>query len=258
MTSRKTWVAWGAVATAIALAAGVFVGWVLLERPPSQEVTAQQTYPLTAADLALNAVRGPGEVQVFAGRPGEVRVERKVRWDRAEPRVVQTYEGGELRLELECPRSTHLTGSLCEADYRVWVPPKTRLRADVGDGLLAVTGIHGALQLTAADGTVMVSDASGALTLRTRSGSVVAAGLRSPEVDVQSLVGDVTLDFAGVPEKVSAILTEGTIALDVPDEGRYRVVSDVTRGGETVDVATSEAATSVITARVTEGSLRIR
>lgn len=256
MSSRTTWRSWGAFGTMVALAAGCFGGWLLLERPSEKIETSRQSYPVKEGRISLDMLAGRGTVEVLAGRPGEVQVERVLTWDRAKPQVTQSWERDTLKVGVVCPTRQR---TACSADYRVLVPPDAAVTAAVGNGPLAVTGVHGKLDLTVTkDDDVLVSDVSGALKIRSRDGRVVASGLRSPTVDVQVREGELTLAFAGVPTAVTAVLVDGSLSIDVPDEGLYRVIGDVTDGARTIDVETADSAPSTIIARVSSGNLRIR
>lgn len=260
MSSRRTWRAWGTFSTAVTLTLGCFGGWMLLERPPDKSESSSQSFPVKAGKLTLDMLAGDGDVEVLTGQPGEARVERVLRWDRTKPKVEQSWEGGDtLRVAVTCPDTRGISLSTnCSADYRVWVPPDAAVTAKVGSGGLTVTGVHGELDLMVSDDDVRVSDVSGPLTVRARDAQVIASGLRSPTIDIQGREGKMMLVFVGVPTKVTAILDDGSLMIDLPDEGLYRVNGDVTDGSRTIDVETSDGAPSTIVARVASGSLRIR
>ncbi|MEV0586906.1 hypothetical protein [Nonomuraea sp. NPDC050310] len=137
------------------------------------------------------------------------------------------------------------------------MPPELAVRARVGDGDLTVTGLRGALHLTVPRGDVALSEISGPTVARVGEGSLVALGVRSPTVEVHGDEGLLSLAFASVPQRVEAVLGQGSLSVDLPDEGLYRVEGGVVEGSERIDVAIREAAPSMVIARVTEGSLDI-
>ncbi|WP_084958772.1 DUF4097 family beta strand repeat-containing protein [Thermoactinospora rubra] len=258
MSSRSTWRAWGAVATVLTIGIGCFIGWTVLESPPEKQEYNRQRYSLTARKLIVDAREGHGEIEVMAGRDGEVTVERAVSWDRFRPTAKESWRDGALTITLGCPPEPPGPGwVLCRADYRIRVPSDVDLEVVSDDGDVDVSGVQGDLRLFANQGNVTVSDASGDLTVRTEVGQVLAAGLRCSEVDVQGRAGDLTLAFVRVPSNVSAVILDGSIALDLPDEGVYRVNADVTSGRKRVRVPVGDVAPSTITARVARGSLLI-
>ncbi|MEV0586907.1 hypothetical protein [Nonomuraea sp. NPDC050310] len=96
MISRGRWLGWGAFATAVALLLGCFAGWLWLERPPEQTLRSTATYRSEGQALTLDTSAGHGRVEIAAGRPGEIRVERTLAWDRARPQASQTWRDGVL------------------------------------------------------------------------------------------------------------------------------------------------------------------
>ena len=254
---RGPWVIAGAVTTVLAIALGGLVILQWLGRPSEQRETQQWTYPLQAANIVIDAKRGLGDIVVLPGGTGEVAVEREVTWDREKPVMDVIWADGRLQISVDCPADL-LYETTCEVTHTIRVPTGTRvdLASDVGD--VKIKDIRGDLRVDSGTGDLEVAAATGALVVRVGTGDATLTGLRVREADLSLDTGDLRSAFIQAPQRVTANVHTGTLDIDVPNDGGYRIEAVVETGGRTIDLRQQSGATRTIIARVDTGELRLR
>lgn len=145
----------------------------------------------------------------------------------------------------------------CSAKHRIVVPRGVALTVKDQDGSVRATGFEEALDIRAADGSVRVQDVSGRLTLRTEDGSVHASGVDSRRVDVNTQDGSARLEFASVPDRVSARGQDGSLTIGLPD-AKYRVTTGAQDGAVDVSVPRDNSSSHVVSAHTQDGKVTVR
>ncbi|MFI5662365.1 DUF4097 family beta strand repeat-containing protein [Streptomyces sp. NPDC051684] len=133
----------------------------------------------------------------------------------------------------------------CPRMPEVDVPKGTAVTVVGRNAGIDAAGVPGPLNLSTVNGDVTVTGSGrtdATLRLTTRNGSVRATGLRASAVNATTVNGDVTLDCATAPRRVTAATTNGSVDTLLPhDAPAYRVTATTDHGRPTVAVATSGA-----------------
>ncbi|MGC5562648.1 DUF4097 family beta strand repeat-containing protein [Streptomyces sp. FR-108] len=145
----------------------------------------------------------------------------------------------------------------CSAKHRIVVPRGVALTVKDQDGSVRATGFKEALDIRAADGSVRVQDVSGRLTLRTEDGSVRGSGIDSRRVEVNTQDGSARLEFASVPDRVSARGQDGSLTIGLPD-ATYRVTTGAQDGSVDVSVPRDNSSSHVVSAHTQDGKVTVR
>lgn len=162
-----------------------------------------------------------GDVSVRAGGTVDtVQVTRRLTWgpwpQSTRPKPVETWAGDTLEVSFTCPPALPLVG--CSVDYAVVVPDGTEVdvRTSAGDITLA-----GALAGVRASSS---------------AGDVNAEALTSEQTVLTTSAGDVDVEFAEAPQRVSVESGAGDVDVRVPPGDDYRVELHTGAGDERVDV----------------------
>ena len=166
---------------------------------------------------ALRIDNPAGQVVIHAGDPaGGVVVRRDIDYHTDQPPTPgQTVADGVLHLTADCDG--------CGIAYDVTVPPSLAVTVVDNAGEVTVSGIAGAVDVTAAAGHVEGDD------------------LRAPSVRVQASAGAVNLTFAAPPDEVTAHSNAGEVTVAVPS-GSYAVDASTKAGARTMNVPDDPAA----------------
>jgi len=234
---------WQAIASALGLlaviAAGVTV-W-LWQRAPVHLTAATSTGPHTAQYHSVTR-RTParvvvhmdaGNLNVEAGRAGQVSEQRELTWQARRPVVTQTFAHGTLTITARCPSGERT----CAADVELSVPPGVSVQADVLTGDVAISGLRGPIGVTTDAGDIRLTGVAGAVRARSDNGDIIGEQLASGQVGALDQAGDISLAFAGVPDAVSAASSAGGVSIEVPRlAGGYRVRATTSKGDRSVSV----------------------
>ncbi|MFI0241067.1 DUF4097 family beta strand repeat-containing protein [Streptomyces sp. NPDC016845] len=136
-------------------------------------------------------------------------------------------------LDLNC-RDQEGSGRPCPRMPEIDVPAGIAVTVTARNAGIDAAGLSGPLDLTTVNGDVTVAD-SGAddasLRLVTRNGSVHTTSVRASALGVRTVNGDVTLDCATAPRRVSARTVNGSVDVAVPhDAPGYRVDATTDNG----------------------------
>ncbi|MFI1207767.1 DUF4097 family beta strand repeat-containing protein [Streptomyces sp. NPDC020802] len=170
-----------------------------------------------------------------------------------DPEVTWGMKDDTLKLRMHCSGVV----ADCSAKHRIVVPRGVAVTVNDDDGSVRATGFKEALTIRASDGSVRVEDASGPLTLRTDDGSVHATGIDSRRVDVNTHDGSTRLEFASVPDRVSARGQDGSLTIGLPD-ATYRVDADAEDGSVDVSVPRDKGSSHVVSAHTEDGKVTVR
>ncbi|WP_353945472.1 DUF4097 family beta strand repeat-containing protein [Streptomyces sp. HUAS MG91] len=158
----------------------------------------------------------------------------------------------DLTCEGQCPRMP-----------RVGVPDDTAVTVVARNAGIDAAGIPGALDLTTVNGDVTVADSGAdgaAVRLTTRNGSVRATGVRARSLAAETENGDVALDCADAPRRLSATTVNGTASAVLPhDAPAYRTTAATDNGHSFVSVpAEGASAGRTLTLSTVNGDVRAR
>lgn len=196
------------------------------------------------------------EVEVV-GSPSttEVRMSRGYHWSLSKPEIVTRQVGDRLVVRSSC-RFT--PGLPCTGWVRLTVPAALRVAGGSTDGHLTLRSLTGPVDVETSDGGITVSRATGGLRLQSRDGTIEGSRLRSADVHAASSDGSVHLVFSTPPRSVVATSRDGSVELILPDDGTtYDVRARATDGSTDVSVPTDPKSTRHLTARTSDGSIRI-
>lgn len=168
-----------------------------------------------------------------------------------DPHATWSLKDDRLVLRLKCAGLV----ADCSARHRVEVPRGVQVKVEDRDGTVRAHGFKDALDIRSTNGTVRVSDSSGPLQLASNNGSV-RAEVSSRRVRATTRNGSVHLELAQVPDLVDARSANGSLGITLPRAG-YRVTTAPRTGSTHVSVPRDDAARHVVTARTTNGSIKV-
>lgn len=102
----------------------------------------------------------------------------------------------------------------CRVDYDVTVPANCKVNASSVSGSMAVTGVHGVLELSTISGELEITDTGGELSVSTVSGGLTGHGLAG-RLKARSVSGSVRLEGQAL-ETIDASTVSGGIQLNSP------------------------------------------
>jgi DUF4097 and DUF4098 domain-containing protein YvlB len=136
--------------------------------------------------------------------------------------------------------------------FVVSVPKNTDLVARTGDGSIAVTGVHGRLELRSGDGSVTGTGLDGEVVANTGDGSVALEGVKG-KVDVNT--GDGSVRIAGAPTTLRAHTGDGSVALDLESGTAIKENWEITTGDGGVSLALPGTINAELDASTGDGSI---
>ena len=179
---------------------------------------------------------GSGTIQVRPGADGSARVDRFLRWSGdAKPQLTQEVRGDVLHVAATCPDD----GEDCVTELVLTVPAATAVKADLGAGNVAVTGLSGEQDLS-----------SGA-------GNVAGIDLGAAPVKATTPAGNVDVGFASAPPTVDAQSSAGNVTVRVPTGPAYDVDATSSVGNARVEVPDTPGADHRISARSSAGNVSV-
>lgn len=205
-------------------------------------------------ELQLVGARGRIDVRAGTGPNVEVRAERVVRANRdttARPLLGQIRISEDVTPERVVLRSEVISGVIIGAEFsvnfRVMVPPATRLRLRTADGAIVVQGVEGALVASTVNGSVSATGGRHGVEVRTVNGGATLelAALGSDPIDVRTTDGSIDLRIpATAAATIEASTVRGAVAIDLPfepaaDNAARRRRGAVNGGGTPVILGTS-------------------
>jgi hypothetical protein len=204
----------------------------------------RRSYPLTGP-AEVQIVGAVGSIDVRTGESGAVLVEAE-RTVRAQNEAIAASMVERVRITEDVTpgrvmlRNDGLGGVVVAADvevnFRVTVPPETRVRLRTAVGAVTVTGL------------------TGAVVASTDDGSISAVGLRGP-VEARAVNGPVTVALAAVGAgPVVLHSTSGTVSAQLPADAAAELRASTTNGTVSVEGFTITA-TGTASATRLEGRL---
>jgi len=218
---------------------------------PTQTKEQDQTYqhPVSQIDFAVAS----GKVSLSPGSDGAVVVHRTLKWDKTEPVVSEVWSGDTLRVTATCP-----DGENCSVDFTVQVPASVAVQTNDGTGDISLRDLTGPVDVTLGTGDVDLTGLHGRVRVSSHTGRISGSALQSTDVDLTGATGDVTAEFARVPDDVQAVTGTGTVHVTVPQGTTgYRVQARTTTGKATVDVPQETSSARSIVAKASTGDVRV-
>jgi hypothetical protein len=229
-------------AGAISVAAGVVV--------QTKDATHTLVGPVTTVHVDVD-----GAISVQTGPVGQITVATHKVWSFQQPTVSETRSGTDVTVSASCHG---LDWGTCGTSVRLVVPAAAALTLTSQDGTVSVDGVQGALTLRSDNGDVNVTSASGSLHLSSDDGSVNGTGLTSDQVQASSDNGTVSLNFADVPETVTASSDNGDVHVYLPHgPASYLVSATTDNGNHSVSVPINSASQRHIVASSENGDVSV-
>ncbi len=223
--------------TAGGLLAAIFTIWagIALAGHTVGSVTRNEHHVVrgTVSEVTLDGVNA--DVTLVPSSGSEVIVDTHAKGTLWLPKLKTEIDGGHLSLRGSCH---HIVVGHCESSFVVRIPAGTPVSVDTrsgdvrasdlsgpvtitaGSGDLALSGLSGGTNAKVSSGDIEASRLGGRIVLETSSGDVDAAELTSPTINARATSGDVFLDVATVPERVSVASSSGDVTISVPRNGR--------------------------------------
>jgi DUF4097 and DUF4098 domain-containing protein YvlB len=192
--------------------------------------------------LSLNA--GGGNVTVRPGRTA--RLVGTVQYSLVRPGISRTDTAAGTNLSVNC--RLVISGG-CDLNATLTVPPRTGVTLTSGGGDLSVSGLDAGVKLSSDGGNVAVSGVggnvsvstgggnltadhlAGALTFTTYGGNVNGTALTSPNANIRSYGGDVTLKFTNPPASLTINTYGGNVHVVLPRNSAGYALSTDPGGG---------------------------
>lgn len=180
-------------------------------------------HPVTALRIA----GGGANITVRPRGDQAVGYRAEVAWSRQKPVIEESWQDGTLTLTPHCPHEdSWLTAAVsCSVQLGVGVPAGLPVTVTAASGRVDIGGLGGAVDVRVDSGRVQLAGLRGAIRARVGSGRVEATALTSPEIDLVIGSGRAAVDFVAPPQKVTADIGDGRLALTVPDATTFRVGS---------------------------------
>jgi hypothetical protein len=199
--------------------------------------TESNSYQVSDPVTALRIKSPGGLIEVVAGAGGSIEVTETVRYDGDKPSVSHKAADGSLALEAsECGGG--IGHKVCQVSYRVTVPKDVAATVRNTGGDVSVTGLAGALDLTA-DG-----------------GKVLASGLTAKSFTAKADGGTVNATFADAPDRVHIESAGGSVTAHLPDAA-YAVDATADGGKQNVKVRTDPGSPHKVSIRSDGGSVDV-
>lgn len=234
-----------AVIAVAALSVGCSIG-------PGESGSFDKTMTVTGpVQLELN--NGSGHVEIRSGQSGQVRIhadftvwlsffdDKSNRGDEIRNHPPVDQQGKLIRVESGGELFNHV-----RADYTIYVPAETEVRAEVGSGDIEVNGIEGPAKLQSGSGRISAHRIHGETDAKTGSGSIELVDIANRAT---ASTGSGGIEISHVSGEVRATTGSGTIRMDqTPD----RIVTHTGSGSIEISGAVND-----LRASTGSGSIRI-
>ncbi len=176
----------------------------------------------------LIVVNSAGPIEVRAS-DDLATVEHRDSWILSRPVVEQTVVDSDVVIRVSCPGR-----GPCRSSAIVEAPPGIELVV-VSSGLVTVPSFDGSLTVLAESDGVALGPIQGSARVVAHD-DVKGTAIAATEVDVSTVDGELTLDFATAPQRVFLIGSTKPVVADFPDDTFYDVTVEAAGGDVIVDV----------------------
>jgi DUF4097 and DUF4098 domain-containing protein YvlB len=231
-TASSARILWLAAGTLLALVFTIWAGFGLAGHTVGS-VTRNEHH--VVGDVSAVRIDGrSADVTLIPTTGNQVVVDARAKGTLWLPKLKTEVDGGHLTLSGSCHDNPF---GHCESSFVVSIPDGTpvtvethsgdvrasdlsgHVSIDAGSGDIALSGLSGGTTARVSSGDIEASRLSGKLVLETSSGDVDAAELSAPTIDARATSGDVFLDVAKVPKRVSVASSSGDVTIAVPRNG---------------------------------------
>lgn len=217
----------------------------------------EKTFAVTGKpELSLKTFDGSIEVTTWDKPTVGLTIERRAgSQPEAEAlKVTTSQDGNRIVVEALQPERSVQVGIHVGRSVRfvVSVPKNTDLVARTGDGSIAVTGVHGKLELRSGDGSVTGTGLEGEVAAHTGDGSVALEGVKG-RVDVDT--GDGSVRIAGAPTALKAHTGDGSVALTLESGTAINENWEITTGDGGVSVQLPGTVNAELDASTGDGTI---
>ena len=217
----------------------------------------EKTFAVTGKpELSLKTFDGAIEVTTWDKPVVGLTIERRAgsQADAEALKVTTSQDGNRIVVEAVQPERALQMGIHVGRSVRfiVSVPKNTDLVARTGDGSIAVTGVHGRLELRSGDGSVTGTGLDGEVAAHTGDGSVALDGVKG-KVDVDT--GDGSVRIAGAPTALTAHTGDGSVALDLDAGTAIKANWEITTGDGGVRLTLPGTINAELDASTGDGSI---
>lgn len=219
----------------------------------SDATTESQTFPFSGQELTIDA--GTSELFIVAGDVSEVTVSRQMKGtaNGENPEVVQTLEGDQLSLSVDC----NGLSLGCDARFSVTVPSSVAVTAQNKNSRIDVSDMSADLTVAAVDGDAQLANISSPnLVLNGKDMTVSGEGLAAKSVSSDTRNGDIDLSFTAAPDRTDLVSKKGNVRLALPSAD-YRVSVETKNGKEDVSVSKSDSSEHLISVTTRGGDIAI-
>jgi hypothetical protein len=199
--------------------------------------TATTSWSATHAVSAVDVTVDGGDVNVRPGGQGAVSVDATLTWDIQRPIVRESWLGDSLVVSASCPGHSAFAAHDCGTSLDIKVPAATSVTVTARSGGISVADISGEVRAQTMSGDIALEGTAGALWAHAVSGTVSAQAIASPQADVGTKSGDVSLQFAAPPQRVVSDVISGDTSILVPQAGGYLITGRTVSGQRNIDSA---------------------
>ena len=224
-------------------------------------VREERTFPVSGEpDVTIGTFDGAIRVRSWARDEVRVSIEKRgANQQEAESlEVATTQDGNQIRVEARSPRlqreSIHIGrfGSP-SVSLTVMVPRRLALRAETGDGSIAVEQVTGKIALRSGDGSIRGENIEGDLNAKTGDGSVRIASARGRAVID---TGDGNVNIQGRLEGLLLSTGDGSVVVDAEDGSVMAEDWNITTGDGSIAFQVPPGFNAEIDAGSRDGSVR--
>jgi hypothetical protein len=223
---RRAWIILGSLFTVIALAWTTLNGVALLAH---QETTEQHSWD-AAGITTIEIHNGAGDVRVTGADTDRIELDSQITRGLFDTVHTERIVGDRLVITTDCPEAIN---HYCSVTQELAVPSDLAVVIVSHDGDTFVADIAGPVDIISEDGRVELSGLRGTLRLGQEHGSAIGTRLESPDVNINTKFGHVSLSFTQPPRSTVVDADFGDVEIVVPDDGRSYAVTSTTAFGET-------------------------
>ncbi|WP_431900989.1 DUF4097 family beta strand repeat-containing protein [Nonomuraea sp. bgisy101] len=194
------------------------------------------SYEVTDKVAGVKIEGDSGAIVVTESDRQGIHVTETLTWRKNKPKPTHVVQGDTLVLTFTCPPSVGLAS--CDVGYEVEVPRGLRIRAGSDSGEVTLRALSGEVEAE--------SD----------SGRIEARDLTAKRVTAESDSGDLTLVFAGQPDRVKTRTDSGQTEVRVP-QGPYNITTETDSGSKKIGAKADASASRVIDMSSDSGDLEV-
>ncbi|HXR71451.1 DUF4097 family beta strand repeat-containing protein [Actinocrinis sp.] len=205
------------------------IGWLAAQTTTTTWISR---HAITAVEVDVTG----GDLTVRPTAGGEpISLRQTLTWTVNKPQVTETWQGNTLLINEDCAAPSFEMVNPCGADLELAVPATVSVQSILDSGSVTIKRMSGAVNARAQSGDIDLDGDRGMISARADSGDIHADGLASPQVNAQTLSGDVDLTFSSAPVSVTASVESGGVSVTVPRGATYRVSGQTSSGDRHVE-----------------------